>query len=91
MSLEFLQRENHSGVGTRVPQRVSVLASALPLSWTRRQIEVTCSDGSSFCGTLLAVSTAGLVMAARLSADEVVRRQVSWHAIVTVDLMEESP
>ena len=89
--IEFLQSADHHGVQARIPQRVAVLSSALPLSWTKRKIEVTCSDGSSVRGTLLAVSTCGLVMVARLSKDEAVRRQISWHHIVSVDLDEESP
>ena len=89
MNLEFLQSADHDGLKAHVPQRVSVLSSSLPLSWTKRSVEVTTVDGSSVTGTLLAVSTAGLIMAARIGRDEVVRRQVSWHAIVTVDLMEE--
>lgn len=87
--LEFLQQESHQGVKTAIPQRVSVLSSSLPLSWTRRPIEVTTTDGASVVGTLLSVSTAGLVMLARLSSSEVTRRQISWHAIQTVDLQED--
>lgn len=78
-----------SGVERRMPpEPARTCRSLLPLSWFRRGIEITLTDGGTLSGMLLEVCPAGPIVQCRLGGNEACRRVVSWDVLKFVDLRE---
>lgn len=83
--------QNGSGVERAVPRTPArTTRSLLPLSWFRREVEITLADGESFQGTLLDVCPVGALIRCKLSRTEATRRCVAWDHITFIDLKEDA-
>lgn len=80
---------NGSGVERRPPATPArTIRSLLPLSWFRREIEVTTTAGETLSGQLLDCCPTGPIILCRLGRSEATRRVISWDAVLYVDLAE---